>query len=84
MIHLNVGHPEIWQQLGRQDVTGRFWPLSLRLPIWTWSSLFFFIAKRYEKLGDRSFSTRAAAFRLILVFWLVAFCAGTVLSFLLY
>jgi hypothetical protein len=33
MVHLHACYPAEWQRLGREDVTGQFWPLSLRLPI---------------------------------------------------
>jgi hypothetical protein len=39
MIELHASNPDVWQRLGRQDITGRFWPLSLRWPIWSWGSI---------------------------------------------
>jgi hypothetical protein len=71
MVRLHAAHPDIWQQLGR-GLGARLWPLSLRFPIWSWPSMFFFVTKRYERLGDRSFSTEAAKFRVAFIAWLLA------------
>jgi len=74
MVRLYTNHPDIWQRLGREDIVGSFWPLSLRLPVWSWSSLFFLIGKRYLKLADNEFSRNAARFRMVWIAWLIELC----------
>jgi hypothetical protein len=59
MGQLHAAHPDVWQRLGRGP-GARLWPLSLRFPIWSWPNMFFFVTRRYERLGDRSFSAEAA------------------------
>src|SRR5262245_14570124 len=77
MVQLHASRPDEWQRLGREDITGRFWPLSLRMPIMSWGSQFFFVTKRYEKLGLPEFSRQAARFRLVYLGWLLfVFVAG--------
>ena len=83
MVYLYAEHPEVWQRLGQGNVQGRFWSLSRQFPFWTWSSLFFFVAKKYNGLDDPAFSMRAAPFRLTLMIWLVGFSIGTVLTLVL-
>lgn len=80
MIRLYASHPDVWRRLGREDLTGRLWSLSRRLPLWSWGSLFFFIAKKYEKVGDQRFSARAAVFRAALLIWLVELCIAGALN----
>jgi hypothetical protein len=70
MLQLHAAHPDAWQRLERGP-GARLWPWSLRLPIWSWSSMFFFVAKRYERLDDRGFSEQAARFRLAFLVWLL-------------
>ena len=81
MIQLHASHPDEWQRLGREDITGHFWPLSLRLPIWSWSSQFFFIAKRYERLGLPEFSRQAARFRFAYLGWLLFLLVAAIAAF---
>jgi hypothetical protein len=77
MVQLHTSHRDEWQRLGREDITGRLWPLSLRVPILSWGSQFFFVTKRYEKLGLPEFSRQAARFRLAYLGWLLfVFVAG--------
>jgi hypothetical protein len=71
MIELRSNHPEIWQRLGGSGFFGEVWRSSLQSPFWTWKSLFFFIAKQYEKLPESNFSKKAAAFRLAFLSWVV-------------
>ena len=70
MVWLHQSHPDIWQRLGREDVTGALWQWSLRFPLWSWGSIFFFLAKRYERLGIPEFSRQASRFRLAFFGWL--------------
>jgi hypothetical protein len=81
MVHLHACYPAEWQRLGREDVTGQFWPLSLRLPIMSWGSQFFFVTKRYEKLGLPEFSRQAARFRIAYLGWLFFVLVGGIAAF---
>jgi hypothetical protein len=81
MIELHASNPDVWQRLGSQDITGRFWPLSPRWPIWSWGSIFFFVAKRYERLGDSTFSAHAAPFRLAYLGWLIGLFVTAILIY---
>jgi hypothetical protein len=81
MIQLQTTHAEVWKNLGREDLFGSFWPSSLQLPIWSWSSLFFFITKKYERLGDPAFCRRAGMFRLALLAWLLELGVVCLLNF---
>ncbi len=80
MIRLYTDHPDVWRCLGRQDFTGRWWHLSKQLPLWSWGSLLFFIAKRYQTIGDAVFSERAAKFRAALIVWLIEVCVAGALN----
>src|SRR6266478_5259923 len=71
IVYLYTHYRETWQKLGREDVTGVLWPLSVRLPVGSWRSQFFFLFKRYETLGDSEFSERAARFRICSIVWLL-------------
>src|SRR5437879_6415150 len=81
MVQLHATHPDVWQRLGREDITGRFWPLSLRFPIWSWGSMFFFAAKRYERLELPEFAAEAARFRIAYFSWLLFLLLTTVIAF---
>ena len=81
MVQLHASHPDEWQRLGREDITDRFWPLSLRLPIWSWGSQFFFVARRYERLGLPEFSRQAARFRFAYSGRLLFLLVATIVAF---
>jgi Na+/proline symporter len=77
MVRLNGNHPDIWKRLGREDFTGLLWPLSLHAPIWSWSSIYFFIMKRYKEIDDPQFAQEAARFRIVFIIWTLV-CFGTI------
>jgi hypothetical protein len=81
IVQLYTTNLEAWQQLHRDDSYDWYWPLTLRLPIWSWTSLYFFIFKKYQKLRDANFSARARLLRLALIAWLIQVCVGPVIIF---
>ena len=74
MVCLREESPETWQRLGREDVFGHLWPLSVRYPLWSWSSIFFLLTAQFKKLGDPTFNKKAQRFRIAL-FALLAYDA---------
>lgn len=83
IVDLHAHHPHVWQELGREDLSGRLWPLSLRYPLWSWGSLFFFVTKKFETLRDARFSERALRFRAALLLWFAYWIATLIVLFVL-
>jgi hypothetical protein len=84
MVRLNATHPAVWKRLGREDMTRLFWRLSLRVPIWSFASILFFIRKRYKELDDTDFVREAGRFRLAFLVWLTVFLITMIVSFVIY
>ena len=80
MVQLHAMAPDVWQRLGR-GFASRFWMFSLGYPLWSWGSMFFFVAKRYERLGDSHFSAQAARFRIAFLTWRLFLLATTACAF---
>jgi hypothetical protein len=78
MVQLHAAHPHVWQRLENEGTTAR---MSMRYPLWTHQSVFFFVAKHYESIGDPSSSARAARFRLAVLLWLFAVVATAIMLF---
>jgi len=70
MVQLHAFAPEVWQDLGSSYVSRDVWSWSLRYPVWSWRSMFFFVTRRYEELGDSRFSARASRFRVAFLAWI--------------
>lgn len=73
MLRLHGVKPDVWTELGRRTLNSDLWALSLRYPLWSWASLFFFLARQYKAVPDLTFRRQAARFRFGLLVWL-AYC----------
>jgi hypothetical protein len=76
MIQLHACAPEVWQRLGSSYISRDLWSWSLRYPVWSWRSMFFFATGRYKRLGNSHFSALASRFRIAFLAW-IAFLLGT-------
>jgi len=71
MIDLFRNYSPIWRELGTRFFGDRIWPHSTNLPIWSWKSLWFFLARKYALIPDQAFVNRASRFRWALIGWLL-------------
>ena len=83
MIWLHNNQLDKWRSLGRDDVTGKMWLLSTRLPLWSWSSIIWFVLGKYKLVNDTGFIERANRFRFWLVLWLLEFVIKCVVGVLI-
>jgi hypothetical protein len=71
MGQLHAAHPDVWQRLGRGSRRTSL-AVVAALPDLVVAEHVLFVTKRYERLGDRSFSAEAAKFRVAFIAWLLA------------
>src|SRR5450756_2243016 len=71
MARLRERHPQTWQQLGSPHAGWAGW---------TWTTLFFLLFRRFERLDDSRFSFEARRFCTGLLLWVGGGIAVVVLS----